>query len=224
MVPGGAALHPSAHPGSDVLPVEDEIVGQAAARARWVTRGIVQRRIAQGVSTCRATRRCPAEFRWIRSVPQYPGASDLRSCHMSTKESPAASVSVQDVDRRAPRRDGGRPARAGSGRSDRARRARSVAHRPPCIARRPAGRGPSASHVDMAAHDVVAATVVGHQRRSERQRRFELLVDDRPELPAADGQVGVLARVAPVASASPSATRSAQPRTLPSARSSPTPR
>ncbi len=47
------------------------------------------------------------------------------------------------------------------------------------------------THLDVPAHDVVAAAVVGHQRRGEGERRFELLLDDRPELAPADRQVRV---------------------------------
>jgi hypothetical protein len=65
--------------------------------------------------------------------------------------------------------------------------------------------------VDPRPQDVVAAGVDGDQVGLERDRRLELLGEDRGQLAAADREVGV-AEVVGRLLASTSATRSAQPR------------
>lgn len=50
--------------------------------------------------------------------------------------------------------------------------------------------------VDPGAHDVIAAAPQADHVRLQGEGRFELLGDDRPQQPAANGEVGVLQRLA----------------------------
>ena len=70
---------------------------------------------------------------------------------------------------------------------------------------------------------VVAAAVERQVRRLQCERRLELLVDDRPDEPAADREVGVLDRLGRSRPPSPARRDPPSPRTRPSGSSSPTP-